>query len=115
MGALTFCPECNSQDVFEVRKPGAGEPGALPVDDPHASFSQPRRAYRSSGAPPTPPPTGPDTLMLPGASKASDQTFIQQPAQRSDQTMAQFPRAAADTTMTQIPKLPTPDSAELPT
>ena len=108
IGALTYCPECNSHDVFEVRAPGAAD-ATLHMDATSAkTFSQPRRAPKD--APQKPRPAAPDpnmqALVPPNPMGAS--TIIQPPAGRSDATAVQFPAAAADTTVTQMPAATSP-------
>jgi serine/threonine-protein kinase len=83
LGALTYCPECGSADVYEVRPP-------LPADRPLA----PAAALAPSavaGAMPPPPPSG-DSIL--------DQTWVQEaPAALTasgapDDTLVQAPAPA---------------------
>src|SRR5437588_401504 len=73
LGALTFCPECGSTDVYEVRQPGHGEDDAAPgqgtfVFDPAAGANQ---------------------TVVQQAAAASDQTFIQPPPAKPGETIIQ--------------------------
>jgi eukaryotic-like serine/threonine-protein kinase len=105
IGALTYCPECNSRDVFEIRTKAGDEP-TIQIEAASAkTFSQPRRAPKDASPvrPPAPKDANAETFVQPKPAGASGQTVIQPLSGRSESTSVQFPKAAAESTVTQIP------------
>lgn len=85
IGALTFCPECSSQDVFEIRKSGAGGETAPAAAASDTTYSQSRRHRRKKrGKPPARAASGDTgtTLIQPLPPNPSGQTFTQEPVHK---------------------------------
>jgi len=106
LGALTFCPECGSADVYEVR--GPLQPSATPSDqglgtpDGGATFIQTAAPRRGA-------PTSIGDTFVQGYSQAGraanlpdDCTFIQ-PALSGGDTFVQAAAANSGTTQVQVP------------
>src|SRR4051812_8756823 len=86
LGALTYCPDCGSADVFEVRP-------KLPADEPEPAaaasdrtFVQPAGDPRADSAAaigdtliqaPAAPADAGDTLIQPAPAAAADDTYVQ--------------------------------------
>src|SRR5262245_61345936 len=94
LGALTFCPECGSADVYEVRRPGQ----TLDGNDPPGhgqTFVQPAAASPGQTFV-QPAPHGPGQTFVQPLAENPDDTFIQ----RLDQPPA-TPGRAPDVTLDQ--------------
>jgi serine/threonine protein kinase/tetratricopeptide (TPR) repeat protein len=75
IGALTFCPECNSRDVYEIRT-GGEEPSLVPpTDGAEETFSKPHRAHEApnGGANRSAPPPA---TSAPVIAKPTDQSQL---------------------------------------
>src|SRR5439155_8305342 len=83
LGALTFCPECGSTDVYEVRRPGQPADGDAPPGQGTFVFD---------------PAAGPDQTYIQTPEAAPGQTFVQPPPVKSGETFIQaFDRSTATT------------------
>jgi serine/threonine protein kinase len=93
LGALTFCPECGSADVYEVRLPGqtlVGDAATGSGQTVMQSPTGPGQTFVQS------PPAGTGQTLLLQPSVGSAQTFVQpSPAKPSDTLIQSHDRAAA--------------------
>src|SRR3954470_6953011 len=81
LGALTFCPDCGSADVYEVRPRWADAPAAPPAAAAAAAAGQTIVQSRAA------PPAAGDTLVQPAfgaAPSGPGDTMAQAPAANSN-------------------------------
>lgn len=99
IGALTYCPECNSHDVFEVRAPGAKSeppPGTGSSESVYARSRRHRPKKRFDPPPQKPPTENGQTLIQSPTGNPADQTTIQAPPPDPTSRTTGQPPAAKD-------------------